>query len=134
MFAGVAARLDAIFLIFAVHTFFHALEQQAGLVALKQFIPFTAPDDLDDIPACAPEKPFQFLDDLSIAAYRSVQPLQVAVNDPDQIIEAFARAKRDGAERLRFVAFTVANKAPNFCLFAADEAARFQVTVKTRLI
>src|SRR5450432_3730425 len=92
MLARVAARLDAILLIFAVHTFLHALEQQSSLVAFEQLVPFAAPDDLDDVPACATEKPFEFLDDFPVAAHRAVEPLQIAIDDPEQIIETFARA------------------------------------------
>src|SRR6202789_1379841 len=83
MFARVTAGFYAIFLIIAVHAFFHAFEQQTRLVALEHFIPIAAPDDLDDIPACATEKAFQFLDDFSIPANRPVEPLQIAINDPD---------------------------------------------------
>ena len=43
MFARVAARLDAIFLIIAVHAFFHALEQQAGSCRAQQFHPNRCP-------------------------------------------------------------------------------------------
>jgi len=43
MFPGVAARLDDIFLVVTVHTFLHALEQQAGLIALDDFIPVRCP-------------------------------------------------------------------------------------------
>ena len=53
MLAGVAAGFDGIFLVIAVHAFIHALDQQAGFVALEQFVPFGAPDDLDDVPARA---------------------------------------------------------------------------------
>ncbi len=34
---------------------------------------------------------FQFGDDLAVAAHRSIQPLQVAVDDEDQIVELLAR-------------------------------------------
>ena len=56
MFARVAARLDGILLVIAVHRLFHALEQQAGLVAREQIVPIGAPDDLDDVPARAAEQ------------------------------------------------------------------------------
>jgi len=38
------------------------------------------------------------LNDFSIAANRTVEPLQIAVDDPNQIIEIFARAERDGTD------------------------------------
>ena len=43
MFARVAAGLDGIFLIIAIDRFFHALEQQAGFVALEEFVPIANP-------------------------------------------------------------------------------------------
>ncbi len=98
MFPRVAARLDDIFLIIAVHTFFHALEQQAGLVALDDIVPDAAPDNLDDVPTRATEKSFQFLDDLAVAAHRPVEALQIAIHDPDDVVEALSRRERDGTE------------------------------------
>ena len=80
-------------------------------------------------------KPFQFLDDFAVAAHRAVEPLQIAVDDPDQIVEVLARRERDGAERFRLVAFAVAEKRPDFRLFLpVHQAARLQVTVEPRLI
>ena len=34
---------------------------------------------------------FEFLDDLAVAAHRAVEPLQVAVDDEDQVVELLAR-------------------------------------------
>jgi hypothetical protein len=93
------------------------LSSRAGLVALDDFIPFAAPDDFDDIPTRAAEKSFEFLDNFSVAANGSVEPLQITIDYPDQIIQTFARAKRDRAERFRFVRFAVADEAPDFRLF-----------------
>ena len=135
MLARVAARLDDVFLIIAVHAFFHAFEQQAGLVALDDVVPFGAPDDFDDIPARAEEKTFEFLDDFAVAAHRPVEPLQVAVHDPDEIVEIFARGERDRAERFGFVRFAVAEERPDLRLFLpVHQPARLQVAIKTRLI
>ena len=69
-------------------------------------------------------KRFQFLDDFAVAAHRAVEPLQIAIDDPDQIVEIFARAERERAERFRFVRFAVADEAPDLRLFASDDAAR----------
>src|SRR5260221_8875733 len=117
MMARVAARLDAILLVIAVHAFFHALEQETAFVARNNFVPLAAPNYLDDVPACATEKSFKFLDNFSVATHRAVEPLQIAVDDPDQIIQAFTRAERDCAERFRLVRFAVADEAPDFCFF-----------------
>ena len=49
-----------------------------------------APDQLDDVPAGAAEGGFQFVDDLSVAAYWTIQTLKIAVDDEDQVVELFA--------------------------------------------
>ena len=135
MLARVAARLDDIFLVVAVHAFLHALEQPAGLIARQQLVPVRAPDDLDDVPTCAPEKSLQFLDDFSVAAHRAVEPLQIAVHHPDQIVEVLARREGDGPERFRLVAFAVAEERPDFGFrLPVRQPARLQVAVEPRLI
>ena len=82
-------------LVFAVHALFHALEQQAGVVARQQLIPAGAPDHFDHVPAGAAEGRFQFLDDLAVAAHRAIQPLQIAVDDENQVVELLARSQRE---------------------------------------
>ena len=113
MLADVGAGHDGVFLILAVDDFAHAADQQAVGVAGQQRVPVRAPDDLDDVPAGAAEGPFQFLDDLAVAADRAVEPLQVAVDDEDQVVELFAGGQRDGAQRLGLVALAVAQEGPD---------------------
>jgi hypothetical protein len=76
----------------AVHGALAKAHQRAGGVAGKQAVPVAAPDQLDDVPARAAEQLFQLVDDAAIAAHRAVQALQVAVDDPDQVVQLFARA------------------------------------------
>ena len=122
MLADVAAGLDGILLVIAVDGFFHALEQQAVLSSLRSSSSQSrAPDHLDDIPAGAAEKRFEFLNDLAVAAHWAIEPLQIAIDDPNQIVEILARRQRDRAERFRLVRFAVAEKRPDFRLFAADQ-------------
>ena len=52
----------------------------------------------DDVPARAAENGFEFLNDLAVATHRTVETLQVAVDDEDQVVELLARGQRDGAE------------------------------------
>ncbi len=134
MFPRVAARFDDIFLIIAVHRLFHALEQQPGLVAREQIIPVGTPDHLDDVPARAPEQRFQFLDNFPVAAHRTVQTLEVAIDDPDEVVEIFARRQRERTQRFRLVAFAVANETPDLRILIADELAGLQVAIKPRLV
>ncbi len=113
MLARVAARLDRVLLIVAVHRLLHPLEEEPVPVGGKERIPVGSPDHLDDVPARAAERGFELLDDLAVAAHRTVEPLQVAVHDPDQIVEFLARRERERAERLRLVGFAVADEAPD---------------------
>ena len=90
------ARLEG--LVLAVDAFLHALAQQAALVAREQGVPVAAPDDLDDVPARAAKIRLEFLDDLAVAAHRTVEALQIAIDDEDQIVEVLARGQRDRAQ------------------------------------
>ena len=89
------------------------LDQQAVGVLGQQRVPVGAPDHLDHVPAGAAEGAFQFLDDLAVAADRAVEPLQVAVDHEDQVVELFAAGQRDRAQGFRLVAFAVAQKGPH---------------------
>ncbi len=90
MLAEVRARFDRVLLILAVDDLAHALDEQAVLVFLEQLIPFAAPQHLDHVPAGAAEARFELLDDLPVAADRTVETLEVAVDDEDQVVELFA--------------------------------------------
>src|SRR5262249_11847133 len=94
----------------------------------------TAPDDLDDVPAGAAEGGFQLLDDLAVAADGAVEPLQVAVDYPDEVFQPLARRQRDGPERFRLVGLAVADEAPDFLLGRVAQAAVLQVAVEASLV
>ena len=113
MLADVGAGHDRVLLQLAVDDLAHAADQQAVGVLGQQRVPVGAPEDLDHVPAGAAEGPFQFLHDLAVAADRAVQPLQVAIDDEDQVVEAFAGGQGDGAQRLRLVALAVAQEGPD---------------------
>ena len=135
MFARMASRLDRVFLIIAVHRFLHALQQKALRVLGKQFVPIRAPDDFDDIPARAAEGGFEFLNDLAVAAHRAVESLQIAIHDPDQVVEILARRERERAKCFRFVRFAVAHERPDLrFLRPLHQPARLQVAIEPRLI
>ena len=112
IFANVVARRDDVLLVLAVDHFHHALLQQAGFIGIEQRIPVVAPDDLDDVPTGAAERAFELLNNLAVAAHRAIEPLQIAVDDEDQVVELFARGERDRAERFGLVAFAVAHETP----------------------
>ena len=94
---GAVARLEG--LVVAVDGLVHQLPQLARVVLLEQLVPARAPDQLDDVPAGAAEGALQLLDDLAVAPHRPVEPLQVAVDDEDQVVEP-SRAASPIAPRL----------------------------------
>src|SRR5262249_36626537 len=85
-------------------------------------------------PARAPKNRFELLNNVAVTANRTVEPLQVAVDDEDQIVELFARGKRDRSQRFRFVCFSVADEGPDFCITLFLECPILEVTTKARLI
>ena len=95
--ADVVARADDVFLILPIDHLAHPAHQHAVGVLGQQRVPVGAPDHLDDVPAGAAERAFQLLNDLAVAAHRAVEPLEVAVDDEDQVVELFAGGQRDGA-------------------------------------
>ncbi len=114
MLADVRAGFDDELLEFAIKHFAHAFDEQAIRIAIEQRIPVAAPEDLDHVPTGAAESGFEFLHDLAIAANRTIETLQVAIDDEDQVVEIFAGSERDGAESLGLIGFTVAEKCPDF--------------------
>ena len=96
--AQVGAAIGAKTLVFAVDALVHAFEQQPGRIPGEQIVPIRAPDAFNDVPARAQECGLQFLNDAAVATHRPVQALQVAIDDEDEIVEFFARSKREGAE------------------------------------
>ena len=92
--ADVRARFDRVLLELAVEGGVHLVDQDAVGVTGQEFVPFATPDDLDDVPSGAAEDRLELLDDLAVAANRPIQPLQVAVHDEDEVVQAFARGER----------------------------------------
>ena len=134
MLAHIGAVLALEVLILAVDALFHALQQDARLVLGEQLVPAGAPHDLDHVPACAAKYAFELLDDLAVAAHRAVEPLQVAVDDEDQVVESLAPAQRDRAERFRLVAFAVAKECPHLAVVGLGQAAALEVLEEAGLI
>ena len=132
--AHIRTGFDGVLLILAVHNFAHALDEQPFMVLLEQVVPLRAPDRLDDIPASATEDGFQFLDDLTVAAHRTVEPLQIAVDDEDQVVELLARRQGNGTQGLRFIGLTIAEEGPDLRVGDRLEATVFEVAIEARLI
>ncbi len=132
--AEILAGLDRIFLVLAVDDLAHALDEQSVFVFREQRIPVLAPQHLDDVPARAAEDGLELLDDLAVAADRSVEPLQVAVDDKDEVVDLLARRQRDGAERFGLVGLAVAEKRPHLRVRRRLQAAIFEVADEPRLV
>ena len=96
--------------------------QCACEVTCKQAVPVAAPDQLDDVPAGPGKQFFQLVDDAAIAAHRAVQALQVAIDDPDHVVQAFACSQCQCAHRLRLVHLAIAKHAPDFAAGAVEQA------------
>src|SRR5690606_5512588 len=132
--ADVGAGLDGVALELAVDGAVHLLDEHAVDVAGQQLVPAGAPHDLDDVPPGTTEQGFELLDDLAVAAHRAVEALQVAVDDPDEVVESLAGGERDGAEGLGLVDLTVADEAPHAALARVVETAVEQVPVEAGLV
>jgi hypothetical protein len=134
MLARVGAAVELVVLVLAVADFVHALLQPPRLVAREQRVPQPAPDHLDHVPARAAEDALELLDDLAVAAHRSVEALQVAVDDEDQVVQLLATGEPDGSQRLGLVAFAVAQEGPHLAVAVVDQAAILLVAHHVRLV
>ena len=132
--ADVGAALDRVLLELAVEGGVHLVEQDAVDVAGQQLVPLRAPDDLDDVPARAPEHRLQLLDDLAVAPDRAVEALQVAVHDEGQVVEVLPGRDRQGAEGLGLVALAVAHEGPHPRPAGVGDAAVHEVAVEPGLV
>ena len=82
----------------------------------------------------AAEDRLELLDDLAVAADRAVEPLQVAVDDEGEVVEALARRDAQRAERLGLVGLAVAQERPDAGTRGVEEAAVLEVAVEARLV
>ena len=132
--AAVGARLDGVALPLAVDGVLHEVNQDAFVVRGEERVPIAAPDDFDDVPAGAAEGALQLLDDVAVAADGAVEALEIAVDDPDQVVELFAPGEGDSAEAFRLVHFAVAKEAPNAGLGGVGQFAVLKVVVEAGLV
>src|SRR5436305_1190261 len=103
MSASVAPRFNGVFLVISIHSFLHALEQETGFIRIEEFIPIGTPNDFDDVPTGALKNSLQLLNDLSVATHGPIEALQIAINDPDEVIQVFPRREGERAKRFGFV-------------------------------
>src|SRR5580698_8356513 len=104
------------------------------MVALKQLVPIRTPDDLDNIPTGAPKHPFKLIDDPLVPANRAIEPLQVAVDHEDQVIQFLSRTKRDRPQRVNLVCLAVTHKGPDLPIRLLDQTTILEVAHEPSLI
>ncbi len=134
LFPDIGPVTGLVNLVLAIDGLFHEAPQLARVVFGQQRIPARAPDHLDDVPAGAAERRLEFLDDLAIAADRPVEALQVAVNDENEVIQAFANRHCDRTHGLRLVHFAVAEECPYLAVRRLNQATVLHVAHKARLV
>ena len=134
MVADVGAVTDGVTLEVAVDRAVHLVEQDAVVVAGEQVVPRRSPNDLDHVPVRAAEDGLELLDDLAVAPHGTVESLQVAVDDPDQVVELLATGERDRAQRLGLVGLAVAEEAPHARLARVVDLAVVQVLVEASVV
>ena len=107
----------------AVHRVGKRAHQRAAGVAGKQAVPVAAPDEFNHVPAGATKQFFQLVNDAAIAPHRPVQPLQIAVDHPHQVVQFFARGQGERAHAFGLVHFAVTEHAPDLAAGAVQQAA-----------
>ena len=71
------------------------MQKNTGTISGNNGIPFAAPNDFDNIPASAFESGFEFLNDFAVASYRTIKPLEVAIDDKNEVIKVFSGSEID---------------------------------------
>src|SRR4029079_18076419 len=118
----------------AVGRLVHAIHEKPVDVAREELVPLATPEDLDDVPAGATEDGLELLDDLPIAAHRSIEPLQIAVNDEREVVEALARRDVERSECLGLIALAIAEETPHALIARVLDAAVVEIAVEARLV
>ena len=130
----VRAALDDVLLELAVDGRVHLVHEHTVDVSHQQLIPLPAPDHLDHVPARAAEDRLELLDDLAVAAHRTVEALQVAVDDEDQVVELLSRRDRQAGHRLGLVHLAIADEAPHLRRIRVGDLVVQQIAVEPGLV
>lgn len=107
---------------FPVTDFIHTLLQEAGFIAFKKRVPQPSPDNLEHIPASATKHAFQLLNNFTVTAHRTIQTLQVTVDNEDQIFQPLAPGEGNSAQRFRLITFAITEKGPHFTFPRGDKS------------
>ena len=111
-------------LIVAVYGVHHQLAQVAFFVARQQRLPVAAPQQLDNVPACASELAFKLLDDFAVATHRAVQTLQIAIDHKNKVVQILTGGQANRTQAFHFVHLAVATKHPHLAVFGVGNATR----------
>ncbi len=133
VFAVIGAVLGGKGLELAIDGLRQRTHQQAVIVPRQQRVPVRAPDQLDHVPASSLEQRFQFIDDPPVAAHRTVQALQVAVDHPSQVVQPFPGRQGQGRHAFRLIHLAIAEDAPHMAVGGVLQAAMVQVAHEPRL-
>src|ERR1019366_213104 len=112
----------------------HDTLQVAADVTRQQWVPARAPDHLDHVPAGAEKRRLELLDDLAVAAHRTVEALQIAVDDEDQIVELLAHRHGERTHRFRFIHLAIATEGPDLAVRWRHQAAILQIADEAGLV
>ena len=117
-----------------VHGVGKGFEQGPLGVSGQKAVPVAAPHQFDDLPTRSRKQPLQLINNAAVAPHRAVQPLQVAIDHPNQVVQALACGQRERAHGLGLVHFAVAKHAPYLAPLAVEQLAVGQVAHEARLI
>ena len=121
-------------LVVAVNGFVHQLDQFTAGVFTQQFVPTGTPHDFDHVPASTCEDAFQFVDDLAVTGYRTIQTLQVTVDDEAQVVQLLTGRDGDRAFRFWLIHFAVAQEGVYGLLRGVFQTTVFQILQEFRLV
>ena len=134
MLPNIGAAHTNVFLVLSIDDFGHALGQQTGFIFLEESVPIASPDHLDHIPTRTTEDRFKLLNDLAVSSHRTVEALQIAINDKDKVVEFLTRSERNCTESFGLVAFSVTQERPYFLSRRILQPSVLQVLIKSSLI
>ena len=121
-------------LVVTITSVVHDVNEGTVAVGLQQRVPAGSPNNLDDVPASATEDSLKFLNNLAVATHRSVQTLQVAVDDEGEVVELFIGSNLQESARLRLVHLAITEEGPHMLIRAVLDATVGEVFVHGRLV
>ena len=134
MFPNIGPTGNLIFLIFTIDDFHHPFCEKTLVIFFNEKIPVITPENFDDIPTGTTKNSFKFLDDFTISADRSIESLQVAIDDKGEVVKLFSNGQANCSKRFRFIAFAISEERPNSVLRGIFDAPISQILIETRLV